>query len=110
MAAPPTGRGLIPMRRPPACILLYRMVHAMPATAGVRSLDQYPWLFVHQHPVVDEAGQAVRVEVPAQRRFIIILTHPVEEGFPSFGHTCVVMEKCVQYAGPCLPDMAEPQR
>src|SRR5579872_3055700 len=110
MAAPPTARGLIPLFRSPACIRLYRRGHATPAMAGVRSRDQYPSLFVHQHPVVDEAGQAICMEIPAQRCFIIVLTHPVEEGLPALGHTGVVMEECIQYTGLRLPDMAEPQR
>src|ERR1700744_6183194 len=110
MAAPPTARGLIPTHRPHACIRLYRRDHATPAGAGVQSRDQYPSLFVHQHPVIDEAGQAIRMEVPAQRCFIVILAHPVEEGLPPLGHTRVVMEERIQYAGLRLPDMTEPQR
>src|SRR5580658_9890604 len=47
------------------------------------------------------------MKIPAQRGVIIILPHPVEEGFSPLALALVVQEERVEDAGPGLPDMAE---
>src|SRR5690242_17250853 len=66
-------------------------------------------LFVHQHPIVDEACQPVGVKVAPQRGLIVILAHPVEERLPPLRLARVMMEERIQDARARLPDMAEAQ-
>src|SRR5690348_15696253 len=86
------------------------MVPATHAAAAVRSPDPCSSLFVHQHPIVDEAGQAIGMEVPAQRGFIVVLAYPVEEGLSSLRDPGVMMKEGIEDSGFRLPDMAEAQR
>src|SRR5690348_18287288 len=63
--------------------------------------------FVRQHPVVDEARQAVGVEILPQALFIVVLAHPVEEGLAPLGLARIAVEEGVENAGARLGDVAE---
>ena len=81
-----------------------------PASARHRRGISALALFVREHPVIDEAGQAVGVEIAAQRVLIVILPHPVEKAFAAFTLARIAQEEGVQDAGTGRADMAEAQR
>ena len=63
-----------------------------------------------QQPLVDEACEAVGVEVPTQRGFIVVFAHPRQERFAPFALSRIPVKERVQNAGAGRAHMPEPPR
>ena len=60
-----------------------------------------------EYTLVDEAGEAVGVEIPAQGFLVVVLGDPVEEGFAALALAGIGEEEGIEDAGARSPDVAE---